>query len=89
MKHLRVFDLVEGLEQRQSLSPDIAGDGYGKVIVEVLNLVREEGRGGISELSVADLLLRAKEELGKDNADPHQAMAPADEVTDESREEPG
>jgi membrane protein len=86
MKHLLVFDLVEGLEKRASLATEVAGDGYGKIIVEVLNLVREEGRGGISELSLADLLARAKEELGKDSADPDELIAEADEVTDTAAE---
>ena len=89
MKHLMVFDLVEGLERREFLATDIAGDGYGKVIVEVLNLFREEGRGGISELSVADLLIRAKEAIRKNSKDTPEIIADPAKVTDtaESSEE--
>ena len=82
MKHLKVFDLVEGLEQRESVGSDVIRDGYGKVIVEVLNLVREEGRGGIQELSVADLLAKAKEKSGEDNTDSHEIITAADEIID-------
>jgi membrane protein len=82
MKHLKVFDLVEGLEQRESVGSDVARDGYGKVIIEVLNLVREEGRGGIQELSVADLLAKAKEKSGEDDTDSHEIIPAADEVID-------
>ncbi len=78
LKHLMVFDLVEGLERRKSVGGNIPGGGYGKVITEVLSLFREEGRRGIAELSVADLLLRAEE----DNSDPHENLAEADEVVD-------
>ena len=64
MKHLMVFDLVEGLEQRESVPESIVSEGYGKIILEVLKLVREEGRKGVEDLSLADLLARVKEELG-------------------------
>ena len=63
LKHLMVFDLVEGLEQRESLPEAIATEGYGKIILEVLKLVREEGKKGVEDLSLAQLLARFKEEF--------------------------
>jgi hypothetical protein len=71
LKHLMVFDLVEGLEERKSVESTTAPDGYGDIIQETLNLVREQGRNGVEDLSVADLLARAKEEFAenKDRAD--------------------
>ena len=71
MKHLMVFDLVEGLEQRESVPESIGTEGYGKIILEVLKLVREEGKKGVEDLSLADLLARVKEEFGskKDETD--------------------
>ena len=63
MRHLMVFDLVEGLEQRESIPENIVPEGYGKIILEVLKLVREKGRKGVAKLSLADLLARVKEEL--------------------------
>jgi hypothetical protein len=66
-----VFDLVEGLEERKSFESTMAPDGYGDVIQEILDLVREQGRNGVEGLSVADLLVRAKEEFadGEDTTD--------------------
>ena len=84
MKHLMVFDLIEGLEKRVSVENDVAKDGYGKVAVEILDLVRREGRGGIEELTMADLLVRAKEKLEEDGVDPNEVIAEADEVSDAS-----
>lgn len=75
MKHLMIFDLLEGLEQRESIADTIATEGYGKVILEVLRLVREQGKQGIAGLSVADLLAKVREEF-----------AAVDEETDESEE---
>jgi hypothetical protein len=71
LKHLMVFDLVEGLEERKSIEGATALDGYGDIIQEILSLVREQGRGGVEGLSVADLLTRAKEEFAEseDNTD--------------------
>ena len=63
MKHLMVFDLVEGLEQRESLPETTVTEGYGKIILEVLKLVREEGQKGVADLSLAQLLARFKEEF--------------------------
>jgi len=63
MKHLMVFDLVEGLEQRESVPETMATEGYGKIILEVLKLLREQGKDGVGGLSVADLLARVKEEF--------------------------
>ncbi|MCG6980457.1 MAG: YihY/virulence factor BrkB family protein [Deltaproteobacteria bacterium] len=63
MKHLMVFDLVEGLEQRESFPETIVPEGYGNIILEVLKRVREQGKKGIKELSLADLLARAKKEI--------------------------
>jgi membrane protein len=63
MKHLKVFDLVEGLEQRESVPETAVTEGYGKIILEVIKLVREEGKGGVEGLSVADLLARVREEF--------------------------
>ena len=71
LKHLMVFDLVEGLEERKSFESTMAPGGYGDVIQEILDLVREQGRNGVEGLSVADLRARAKEQLAErtDNAD--------------------
>jgi len=63
MKHLMVFDLVEGLEQRESVPETVVTEGYGKIILEVLKLVREQGEKGVEDLSLADLLARVKEEF--------------------------
>jgi membrane protein len=63
MRHLMVFDLVEGLEQRESIPEDIVVEGCGKIVLEVLELVREKGKKGVQKLSLADLLARVKEEL--------------------------
>lgn len=63
MKHLMVFDLVEGLEQRESVPEAVVTEGYGKIILEVLKLVREQGEKGVEDLSLADLLARVKEEF--------------------------
>jgi hypothetical protein len=38
-------------------------EGYGKIISEVLKLVREQGKEGVDGLSVADLLARVREEF--------------------------
>lgn len=75
MKHLMIFDLLEGLEQRESIADTIAMEGYGKVILEVLRLVRDQGKQGVAGLSVADLLVRVREEF-----------AAVDEETDDSEE---
>ncbi|MGD8381710.1 MAG: YihY/virulence factor BrkB family protein [Syntrophobacterales bacterium] len=71
LKHLMVFDLVEGLEERKSVESTTAPEGYGDIIQEILDLVREQGRNGVEGLSVADLLDRAKEEFadGEDTTD--------------------
>ncbi|UCE82340.1 MAG: YihY family inner membrane protein [Deltaproteobacteria bacterium] len=69
MKHLMVFDLVEKLEHRESVSDDMAADGYGKVITEVLHLVREEGRAAVAGLTVAELLSKVREEVGEDGGE--------------------
>ena len=63
MRHLMVFDLVEGLEQRESIPENIVAEGRGKIILEVLKLVREQGKKGVAKLSLADLLARVKKEL--------------------------
>jgi membrane protein len=63
MRHLMVFDLVEGLEQRESFPANMLTEGYGKIILEVLKLAREQGREGVEGLSVADLLARVREEF--------------------------
>jgi len=63
MKHLMVFDLVEGLEQRESVPETMVTAGYGKIILEVLKLLREQGKEGVEGLSVADLLARVREEF--------------------------
>ena len=63
IKHLMVFDLVEGLEQRESIPETMVAEGYGKIILEVLKLVREQGKKGVADLSLADLLARVKEEF--------------------------
>ncbi len=75
MKHLMIFDLLEGLEQRESIADTIATEGYGKVILEVLRLVREQGKQGVAGLSVADLLAKVREEF-----------TAVDEETDDSEE---
>jgi membrane protein len=82
IKHLMVFDLVEGLENRMSIAGDATAGGYGKVVAEVLNLVREEGRGGITGLSVADLLARAKEDLAEAKKELDTDSTEADKITD-------
>ncbi len=81
MKHLMVFDLVEGLEQRESVPESIVSEGYGKIILEVLKLVREEGRKGVEDLSLADLLARVKEELGS-KEDETDDVEEAEQLTD-------
>jgi membrane protein len=78
MKHLMVFDLVEGLEQRESVPETMVTEGYGKLILEVLKLVREQGKEGIGDLSIADLLARAREEFA--------ATAGADEGVEKSEQ---
>jgi membrane protein len=62
MKHLMIFDLVEGLEQRESLTGTVVTEGYGRVVLDILKLVREQGRKGVEELTVAHLLERVKKE---------------------------
>ncbi|UCG13282.1 MAG: YihY/virulence factor BrkB family protein [Deltaproteobacteria bacterium] len=69
MKHLVVFDLVEGLENRKVINRNAVTDGYGKLIVEVLDRVREQGREGVDGLTVADLLVKATEECGDEVTD--------------------
>jgi membrane protein len=71
MKHLMVFDLVEGLEQRESFPETIVSEGYGNIIVEVLKRVREEGKQGVEDLTLADLLARVNKEFAfvEDEAD--------------------
>ena len=83
MKHLMVFDLVEGLEQRESLPETIVTEGSGKIILEVLKLVREQGKKGVEGLSLAQLLARFKEEFAsvKDETD---NVAEAKELPDEA-----
>jgi len=81
MKHLMVFDLVEGLEQRESFPESIVSEGYGKIILEVLKLVREEGRKGVEDLSLADLLARVEEELGS-KEDETDDVEEAEQLTD-------
>jgi DNA-binding IscR family transcriptional regulator len=78
LKHLMVFDLVEGLEERKSVESTDAPDGYGDVIQEILDLVREQGRNGVKGLSVADLLARAKEE----SAESKDIRADTDEIVE-------
>ena len=63
MRHLMVFDLVEGLEQRESIPEKTVAEGCGKIILEVLKLVREQGRKGVAKLSLADLLARVRKEF--------------------------
>jgi hypothetical protein len=81
LKHLMVFDLVEGLEERKYIENDTAPEGYGDIIQEILSLVREQGREGVQGLSVADLLTRAKEEFA-DSEDETDDLSPdTDEIT--------
>ena len=62
LRHMKVADLVDGLEGRaQSLEPGEM-EGHGQVVAEVLTRVRERGRAGISGLTVIDLLERTKRE---------------------------
>jgi hypothetical protein len=82
LKHLMVFDLVEGLEQRKSIEGATAPDGYGDIIQETLSLVREQGRGGVEGLSVADLLARAKEEFAESEDNTDDLSPETDEITD-------
>jgi membrane protein len=65
MKHLMIFDLVEGLEQRESVPEAMATEGYGRIILDVLTRVREQGKEGVGGLSVADLLARVREEFAQ------------------------
>jgi hypothetical protein len=51
------------LEQRESFPETIVTEGYGNIILEVLKRVREQGKKGIKELSLADLLARVKAEI--------------------------
>ena len=81
MKHLLIFDLVEGLEQRETIAEAEAQDGFGKVILEVLNLVRDQGKEGVEGLTAADLLEKAKEESGP-LEDESENVSEADEITD-------
>jgi len=81
MKHLMIFDLVEGLEQRDSLAGTIVTEGYGKVVLEVLKIVRERGKEGVEELTVAHLLERIKEE-GTATDDEVDPVEEADHLTD-------
>jgi membrane protein len=74
LKHLMIFDLVEGLEERGSLEGATAPDGYGDVIEEILSLVREQGRNGVEGFSMADLLARAKEKY-PESKDPTEASS--------------
>lgn len=71
LKHLKIFDLAEGLEEREAIANDTAKDDLGRVILEVMNLVREKGRDGVGNLTAADLLSRVKEESsgGEDEKD--------------------
>jgi hypothetical protein len=82
LKHLMVFDLVEGLEQRKSIEGATAPNGYGDIIQETLSLVREQGRGGVEGLSVADLLARAKEEFAESEDNTDDLSPETDEITD-------
>lgn len=85
MKHVMVFDLVEGLEQRESIGNASAAEGFGKVILEVLNLVREQGKEGVEGLSAADLLQRVKEESGAAEAETDDGTE-ADQITEVDQE---
>ena len=92
MKHLVVFDLIEGLEERDSIEGASATTAYGKVILEVLDLIRDQGRDGAEDLTLADLLAKAKEESKGVEHEPEEASTGPDEITDvvdESREKRG
>jgi membrane protein len=82
LKHLMIFDLVEGLEERTSIEGTTAPDGFGHIIEEILSLVREQGREGVEDLSVADLLARAKEEFAESEDNTDYLSAETDEITD-------
>jgi DNA-binding IscR family transcriptional regulator len=82
MKHLVVFDLIEGLEERDSIEGATATTGHGKVILEVLNLIRDQGRDGAEDLTLADLLAKAKEESEDVEDEPEEASTGPDEITD-------
>ena len=82
MKHLVVFDLIEGLEDRDSVEGATATTAYGKVILEVLNLIRDQGRDGAEDLTLADLLAKAKEESESEEDEPEEASTGPDEITD-------
>ncbi|MFP3870349.1 MAG: YihY/virulence factor BrkB family protein [Syntrophobacteria bacterium] len=62
MKHMHIFDLVEGLEGRESTVDPTATDGYSRVIADVLHSIRDEGRKGVVHVTVADLLDRSRKE---------------------------
>jgi membrane protein len=81
MKHLMVFDLVEGLEQRESVPETMVTEGYGKIISEVLKLVREQGKEGVDGLSVADLLARVREEFAAADGETEDVEG-AEQLTD-------
>jgi membrane protein len=62
LRHMKVADLVDGLEGRaHSLEPGEI-EGHGHVVAEVLNSVRDGGRTAISGLTVIDLLEKTKRE---------------------------
>ena len=82
IKHLVVFDLIEGLEERDSIEGATATTGYGKVILEVLNLIRDQGRDGAEDLTLADLLAKAKEESEGLEDEPEETSTGPDEITD-------
>ena len=82
MKHLVVFDLVEGLEEREAIEGASSATDFGKVILEVLNLIREQGRAGAEGLTVADLLAKAKMESGLVKGETGKVSTGADEITD-------
>jgi membrane protein len=81
MKHLMVLDLVEGLEQRESVPETMVTEGYGKIISEVLKLVREQGKEGVDGLSVADLLARVREEFAAADGETED-VEEAEQLTD-------
>ncbi|MBW1979859.1 MAG: YihY/virulence factor BrkB family protein [Deltaproteobacteria bacterium] len=56
MRHLKLFELVEGLEGKGGSPAPAAADGHGKVVADILNRIRDQGRRGVEGLSVADLL---------------------------------
>lgn len=60
LKHMKVADLVDGLEGRVRCLEAGKMEGHGKVVAEVLNCVRDRGRAAISGLTVIDLLERTK-----------------------------